>query len=68
MLLTLNRSERDSAITHELAEDLVTEVERAGEDVRAAVIRGAGRSFRAGYDLSGGRWDTGSAYRPRSGG
>jgi 1,4-dihydroxy-2-naphthoyl-CoA synthase len=59
LVLTLNRPERHNAITPELAEDLVIEVERAGDDVRAAVIRGAGRSFCAGYDLSGGRREPG---------
>lgn len=55
LVLTLNRPERHNAITPALAEELVAAVERADDDVRVVVIRGSGRSFCAGYDVSADR-------------
>ncbi len=53
--ITLNRPERLNAIDRRLCvalEDAVTEANR-DRDVRVIVLRGAGRSFCAGYDLQG---------------
>ena len=53
--ITLNRPERLNAINRRLCvalEDAVTEANR-DRDVRVIVLRGAGRSFCAGYDLQG---------------
>jgi enoyl-CoA hydratase len=54
--LTLNRPERRNAITPELIGDLRACLERAWGDseVRAIRLRGAGRSFCAGYDIGWG--------------
>jgi enoyl-CoA hydratase len=62
--LTLNRPAVHNAISIELAERLASEIESASEDnsadeeadVRVVVIRGAGKSFCAGYDLGGGQY------------
>lgn len=70
--LTLNRPEVHNAITIDLAERLASEIEAASRDgsaddpenrstdgdaeVRVVVIRGAGRSFCAGYDVGGGQY------------
>ena len=54
--LTLNRPEKLNAMTPALiAEfaDALTEVERDPE-IKVLVIRGAGRAFSTGYDLTGG--------------
>ena len=53
--ITLNRPERLNAINRQLfiaLEDAVAEANR-DRDVRVIVLRGAGRSFCAGYDLQG---------------
>lgn len=54
--LTLNRPERLNAITQELIADLRGELTRALEDpeVRVIRLRGAGRTFCAGYDIGWG--------------
>ncbi len=54
--LTLNRPERLNAITHELVSGFRAQLTRAQEDAEVRVIRlrGAGRSFCAGYDLGWG--------------
>ena len=51
--LTLNRPERLNALSSALVEELSAALGRAAEDPRARVLvlRGAGRSFCAGYDL-----------------
>ena len=53
--ITLNRTERLNAITRQLTAALEEAVGRANYDqgVRVIVLRGAGRSFCAGYDLQG---------------
>lgn len=52
--LTLNRPEQLNALTDELSDALAQELEQAGsyDDVRVVVIRGAGRAFCAGADIS----------------
>ncbi|MEA2273632.1 MAG: enoyl-CoA hydratase [Solirubrobacteraceae bacterium] len=54
--LTLNRPERLNAITLELVDDLRAGLETAWNDpeVHAIRLRGAGRSFCAGYDIGWG--------------
>jgi enoyl-CoA hydratase len=57
--LTLNRPERLNAITPELAEDLRAALDSAIADdtVRVIRLRGAGRTFCAGYDIGwGSEW------------
>ncbi len=51
--VTLDRPERLNAINRDLVTGLVASVERANRDpdVRVIILRGAGRSFCAGYDL-----------------
>ena len=51
--LTLNRPQRLNAITAELIEELNGALDRAEDDpsVRVIRLRGAGRSFCAGYDI-----------------
>ncbi len=76
--LTLNRPERLNAISGALLAGVEQAVERANADdaVRVMVLRGAGRAFCAGYDLStapqqetdtqarsGGVWDPVADYR-----
>ncbi|MDF2233940.1 enoyl-CoA hydratase-related protein [Albimonas sp. CAU 1670] len=52
--LTLNRPEKRNALSNELRGRIFEELERADldPDVHVTVIRGAGPSFSAGYDLS----------------
>jgi len=61
--VTLNRPEKLNAITPQLQRDLIAALERAADDsaVHVAVVRGAGRAFSAGYDVtpSGGLAATG---------
>jgi enoyl-CoA hydratase len=54
--LTLNRPDALNSISWPMAEELVTEVERAAAEdgTRVVLLRGAGRAFCAGYDASGG--------------
>ena len=52
-IIILNRPDHLNALSTGLMEELTTELERqaARPDVRAIVIRGAGRAFSAGHDL-----------------
>ena len=52
--LTLNRPDKLNALSYELVRDLRAAIARAGEDdeVKVAVLTGAGRGFSAGFDLS----------------
>ena len=52
--LTLNRPDKLNALSYELVRDLRAAIARAGEDdeVKVAVLTGAGRAFSAGFDLS----------------
>lgn len=54
-VVTLNRPHKLNAMTNVMLDDIVRVVERAtfDESIRALVIRGAGRGFCAGDDLSG---------------
>lgn len=54
--LTLNRPERLNTITPELIQQLLARLDQAQADpeVHAIRLRGAGRSFCAGYDIGGG--------------
>ncbi len=54
LMLTLNRPHRHNALAADVIDALVEELQLAAndDDVRVAVIRGAGPSFCSGYDLS----------------
>ena len=54
-IVTLNRPEKMNALSHRLRGELFDALKRAEADphVRVIIIRGAGRCFSAGYDLSG---------------
>ena len=54
--VTLNRPEKLNAITTELQDELLAALDDAARDpgVHVAVVRGAGRAFCAGYDVTGG--------------
>src|SRR6478735_2864153 len=54
--VTLNRPEKLNAITPGLQRELIDALRQAAddEDVRVAIVRGAGRGFCAGYDITSG--------------
>jgi enoyl-CoA hydratase len=54
--VTLNRPEKLNAITPALQRELIDALRRAADDegVRVAIVRGAGRGFCAGYDITSG--------------
>jgi enoyl-CoA hydratase/carnithine racemase len=54
--ITLNRPEKLNAITPALQRELLAALERAADDanVHVAIVRGAGRAFCAGYDVTTG--------------
>ena len=54
--ITLNRPEKLNAMNDEVLEafERVLDASRADDDVRVIIIRGAGRSFSAGYDIAPG--------------
>jgi enoyl-CoA hydratase len=54
--ITLNRPEKRNALNHALRGGILKALEAADQDdgVRVMVVRGAGKSFSAGYDLGGG--------------
>ncbi len=54
--VTLNRPEKLNAITPTLQRELLVALRRAADDddVRVAIVRGAGRGFCAGYDVTSG--------------
>jgi len=54
--LTLNRPEKRNALNHPLRGALIEQLRAADvdDDVRVTIVRGAGTSFSAGYDLGGG--------------
>ena len=51
LLLTLNRGSKANSLTPTLVEDLITALDQP-DHVRMAVIRGEGKHFCAGFDLS----------------
>ena len=61
--ITLNRPERLNTIVPPMPDELQDAVHRASLDdaVKVIVLRGAGRSFCAGFDFGGGfhHWDEG---------
>jgi enoyl-CoA hydratase len=54
--VTLNRPEKRNALNHILRGDIIHALQTADDDpdVRVTIVRGAGPSFSAGYDLGGG--------------
>jgi enoyl-CoA hydratase len=54
--LTLNRPEKRNALNHPLRGQLIAGLQAADldDDVHVTIVRGAGTSFSAGYDLGGG--------------
>ena len=52
--ITLNRPEKKNALSQELLYELndVLHAMEADDDIRVIILRGAGRSFSAGYDLT----------------
>lgn len=54
--LTLNRPERRNALSPDLQRELLVALEQATDDrnISVIVLRGAGKGFCAGYDLTGG--------------
>ena len=54
--LTLNRPEKRNALNHPLRGQLIAALQAADldDDVHVTIVRGAGTSFSAGYDLGGG--------------
>ena len=52
--ITLNRPDRRNALSRGLQTELINAVEAAGSDpeVHAVIIRGAGKSFCSGYDVT----------------
>src|SRR5690242_11182693 len=52
--LTLNRPDKLNALSHALVDELRDAVRNASADeaVKVLVVKGAGRAFSAGYDLS----------------
>ncbi len=54
--LTLNRPEKRNALNHPLRGQLIAALQAADldDDVHVTIVRGAGSSFSAGYDLGGG--------------
>ena len=52
--ITINRPDRRNAISRAVQTELINAVEAAGQDpeVHAVIIRGAGKSFCSGYDVS----------------
>ena len=54
MVLTLNRVKKKNAMSPELAEQIITALEMAGEDpgVRVVVVKAAGDAFCAGADVN----------------
>lgn len=54
--VTLNRPEKRNALNHALRGELLHALQAADQDddVHVMIVRGAGKSFSAGYDLGGG--------------
>jgi enoyl-CoA hydratase len=54
--ITLNRPEKRNALNHALRGEIIHALQEGDQDpeVRVMIVRGAGKSFSAGYDLGGG--------------
>ena len=54
--ITMNRPEKRNALNHPLRGAILTQLKEndQNDDIRVTIIRGAGPSFSAGYDLGGG--------------
>src|SRR5262245_29525876 len=54
--ITLNRPEKRNALNHALRGEIIRALQEADQDpdIRTMIVRGAGKSFSAGYDLGGG--------------
>jgi enoyl-CoA hydratase len=65
--ITLNRPDRRNAISRQLQSELIAAVEGCARDasVHAVVIRGAGKSFCAGYDIGPGEGAADAISTPR---
>jgi enoyl-CoA hydratase len=65
-VITLNRPDKANAQTMELLDDLNAAFERAADDdsVRVIVLRGNGKHFSSGHDLSGSASKAGGTPRP----
>ncbi len=63
--LTLNRPEKLNALSSSLIAEFAEALDEvaADPDIKVLIIRGAGRAFSTGYDLSGGGRGTRSARR-----
>ncbi len=73
--ITMNRPDKRNALNHALLRDLDTAFEQAENDpgVRVVILKGAGKAFCSGYDLTGSpyisvpegydRWTIGNALR-----
>src|SRR4051812_36135794 len=63
--VTLNRPEKRNAMSNELRRELFAALEQADVDdaIRVIILRGAGKCFSSGYDLSQGSLE-GSGDRP----
>lgn len=73
--ITMNRPDKRNALNHALLRDLDTAFEQAESDpeVRVVILKGAGKAFCSGYDLTGSpyisipegydRWTIGNALR-----
>ncbi|HEY7583938.1 MAG TPA: enoyl-CoA hydratase-related protein [Acidimicrobiia bacterium] len=51
-VITLSRPDRFNSVSAELASGLISALDRAGDEARAAVLTGSGKAFCAGADLS----------------
>jgi 2-(1,2-epoxy-1,2-dihydrophenyl)acetyl-CoA isomerase len=51
-IITLSRPDRFNSVSAELSAGLVSALQRAGDEARAAIITGSGKAFCAGADLS----------------
>jgi len=54
--ITLNRPEKRNALNHDLRGGIINALREADQDpdIHVMIVRGAGKSFSAGYDLGGG--------------
>ena len=62
--VTINRPEKRNALTNEVRGGIVNALTEADQDpdIRVMIVRGAGKCFSAGYDLSGSGQDEAGGY------